>query len=175
MLTCTTGYCNLIVRANSSAASIVAYDPFVCRSILSRKRPFSGRFRCDGISSLTDVCSVTSGADSLPERFSLMTRDAMTCFLVFDVAVVDLRTARNCKNVECGPEFIVTGLSCPVACTADTMPSLLVPYDLASRNETSRRRVSSHNAKRTQRRLCHNVRRLMSRNGGCSRNTFGSR
>src|SRR5437868_4737014 len=68
----TIGWPFLITIPALSAASAVAYDPFVCLSTWSKNRPTSGRLLCESTS-----CTI-SGAGSSPSR-SLITRVAIRC------------------------------------------------------------------------------------------------
>src|SRR6478609_192480 len=69
----TIGWPFLITIPAFSAASAVAYDPFVCLSTWSKNRPTSGRLLCE-----TTSCTM-SGAGS-PASRSLITRVAIRCF-----------------------------------------------------------------------------------------------
>src|SRR5262249_33242777 len=62
----------LIAIPAFSAASAVAYDPFVCLSTWSKNRPTSGRLLCESTS-----CAI-SGAGSSASR-SLITRVTIRC------------------------------------------------------------------------------------------------
>src|SRR6478609_1342981 len=71
----TIGWPFLITIPAFSAASAVAYDPFVCLSTWSKNRPTSGRLLCESTS-----CTIF-GAGSSASR-SLITRVAIRCLFL---------------------------------------------------------------------------------------------